>query len=92
MQQIRIAIIDPRQLIREGFEKLLRRPLFDVVAAGRTLADAFGGAGMARADVVVLGHSTKTEVEAQIAALRPPPFAGRAAPSAFRARDRDRGA
>lgn len=70
MKQIRIAIIDPRQLIREGFQKLLCRPLFDVVAAGKTLADAFGGAGMARADVVVLGHSTKTEVEAQIAALR----------------------
>ena len=70
MKQIRIAIIDPRQLIREGFQKLLRRPLFDVVAAGKTLADAFGSAGMARADVVVLGHSTKTEVEAQIAALR----------------------
>jgi len=42
MQQIRIAIIDPRQLIREGFQKLLCRPLFDVVAAGKTLADAQG--------------------------------------------------
>ncbi len=61
MMQIRIVIIDPRQLIRGGFAKLLRRPLFNVVAAGRTLGEAFGGStGMAPADVVVLGHSTKT--------------------------------
>lgn len=70
MKQIRIMIIDPRQLIREGFERILRRPLFHVVAAGKTLADAFGSAGMAGADVVVLAHSTKAEVEAQIATLR----------------------
>ena len=70
MNQIRTVIIDPRQLIREGLEKLLCRPLFDVVAAGRTLADALGdNSGMARADVVVLGHSKETEVEAQIATL-----------------------
>ena len=71
MKQIRIVIIDPRQLIREGLEKLLRRPLFNVVAVGRTLTDALGNStGMAQADVVVLGHSTETEVEAQLAALR----------------------
>lgn len=70
MKQIRIMVIDPRQLIREGFEKLLRRPLFNVVTTGRTLDDAFNSADLARADIVVLSHSTKTEVEAQIAALR----------------------
>ena len=71
MNQIRTVIIDPRQLIREGLEKLLCRPLFDVVAAGRTLADAFGaGSGMGRADVVVFGHFKATDVEAQIVGLR----------------------
>ncbi len=71
MNQIRTVIIDPRQLIREGLEKLLCKPLFDVVAAGRTLADAFGNSsGMARADVVVLGHAKEAEMEAQLAVLR----------------------
>ena len=70
MDQIRTVIIDPRQLVREGLEKLLCRPLFDVVAAGRTLADAVNSSGMARVDVVVLGHSKETEMEAQVAALR----------------------
>ena len=70
LKQIRIMIIDPRQLIREGFEKILSRPLFDVVAAGKTLADTFGDReAMVRADVVILGHSTEAEVEAQVAAL-----------------------
>ena len=50
MKQIRIMIIDPRQLTREGLEKLLCRPLFDVVTTGRTLADAFNSADMAHAD------------------------------------------
>ena len=75
MKQIRITIIDPRQLIRESFEKLLCGPLFNVVTTGRTLADAFNGADMAQADVVILGHSTKPEVEAQITALRHLPAA-----------------
>ena len=71
MKQIRIGIIDPRQLVREGFEKLLSRPLFNVVMTGKTLPDVFGNsAGMAQADVVLLGHSTRTGVEAQLAALR----------------------
>lgn len=71
MKQIRIVIIDPRQLVREGFEKILRRPLFEVVAAVKTLTDAFGNdAGMGLGDVVVLTPSTEAEVEAQIAALR----------------------
>lgn len=70
MKQIRIMVIDPRQLIREGFEKLLHRPLFNVVTTGGTLEDAFNGADMAQADIVVLSHSTEAEVEAQIAALR----------------------
>lgn len=71
MKQIRIVIIDPRQLVREGFEKILRRPLFEVVAAAKTLTDAFGSdAGMALGDVVVLSPSTEPEMEAQIAALR----------------------
>lgn len=70
MKQIRIMVIDPRQLIREGFERLLRRPLFSVVTTGGTLEDAFNSADMAQADVVVLSHSTEAEVQEQIAALR----------------------
>ena len=70
MKQIRIMVIDPRQLIREGFERLLRRPLFNVVTTGRTLEEAFNSADMAQADVVVLSHSSEAEVEAQLAALR----------------------
>lgn len=71
MKQIRVVIIDPRQLIRECFEQFLRGPLFSVVAAGTTLADAFSSsAGMDQVDVVVLCHSTEAEVEAQLATLR----------------------
>ncbi len=70
MKQIRIMVIDPRQLIREGFERLLRRPLFSVVTTGGTLEDAFNSADMAQADIVVFSHSTEAEVQEQIAALR----------------------
>ena len=66
MKQIRIMVIDPRQLVREGFEKLLRRPLFNVVTTGRTLEDAFNSADMAQADIVILSHSTEAEIEAQM--------------------------
>ena len=69
MKQIRVITIDPRQLIREGFEKLLPRPLFNVVTTGRTLEETFNSGDMTQVDIVVLSHSTEAEVEAQIAAL-----------------------
>lgn len=70
MKQIRIMLIDPRQLVCEGLEKLLRKPLFNVVTTGRTLEDALNSAEMAQADIVVLSYSAEVKVEAQIAALR----------------------
>jgi two-component system nitrate/nitrite response regulator NarL len=72
MKQVRVAIVDPRQLVREGLAQLLCKPLFDVVAMDKTLQAMLDlRADLGQADIVVLSHPTKAEVEAQIAALLP---------------------
>jgi two-component system nitrate/nitrite response regulator NarL len=51
--------------------RILRKPLFDVIATGRSLAEAFGdNADMTEVGVVLFSSSTEMEVEGQIATIR----------------------